>query len=342
MAKERNRRRLLRSRCPMQDPGHKYVQPSDRIYAPAVVGLQGENGRDLIKFIRAIQQRVIAGGQSTVLDFSRTKKIYAPGALLMYAELDRAIALSTHHKPITVKPPRLSLPRQVLKQLEIPALCGDTLDIVPDRDDVVFWRCTRGADQSGEVPGTLISRVADRANEFIARSLRAEDVWRGVSEAIINTTEHAYSEALDRQVPAHPSNKWWLLTNVKGSSFTAAVCDTGIGYRRTTLRTIPAEFRAWVGQTFGGQNADISAIRAAMEYGKSRTGLDERGKGSRDALSVLKRHGSGELAMISNQGQVYYKLEAGQEEPVVETTNLHIDIRATLVWWHLPLNEGAE
>jgi len=325
----------------MASPAHRYVRPSDFIVAPRIIGLHPSTCRDLIKFIRAIQQRVILEGEATTLDFSGTQKIYGPGALLLYAELDRAIALSGHHKPITIKAPQLSTPRQVMKQLEFPALCGDTLDVVPDRDDVVYWRCTRGADQSGEVPGTLISRVADRANEFAASSLRAEDVWRGVSEAIINTTEHAYSEETDRFSP-HPSNRWWLLTNVKDGSFTAAVCDTGIGYKRTTLRTIPAEFRALARLIFKGENADTSAIRLAMEYGKSRTGLDERGKGSRDALSVLKRHGSGELAMISNKGQVYYKLEPGQEEPVVTTTNLPIDIRATLVWWHLPLSEGSQ
>ncbi|KAB1444180.1 hypothetical protein [Bordetella bronchiseptica] len=293
----------------------------------------------MIKFIRAIQQRVLKNKGPTTLDFSLTTMIYAPGALLLFAEIDRIISLSELPKPITIKAPRDSRPRQVLKQLEFPLLCGDTLDVVPDRDDVVYWRCTWGSDQSGEGPGTLIDRVAERANEFVAKSLRVEDVWRGVSEAIINTTEHAYSEAHESTVAAHPSTRWWLLTCVKDSGFTAAVCDTGVGYRRTTLRTIPAEFFAAF-KRIVGQNPDVTAIRGAMEYGKSRTGLDERGKGSRDALSVLKRHGSGELAMISNRGQVFYKLEPGQDEPVVTTTNLPIDIRATLVWWHLPLNEG--
>lgn len=341
LAHERFRRRLRRSKCMMPDPRHVHIDASDWITAPAVIGWHGNDLRALIKFIRAMQQRVVHQGETTILDFTGTAKIAAPGALLLYAEIDRAIALSKLPKPITIKPPRDTLPRQVFKQLEFLALTGDSLDIVPDRDDVVYWRCTRGADQSGDQPGELISRVADKANGFVAQSLRAEDVWRGVSEAIVNSTEHAYSEELDGTVPPHPFNKWWLLTNVKEGAFTAAVCDTGVGYRKTTLRTIPDEFRALLRRAFAGQNADISAIRTAMEYGKSRTGLDERGKGSRDALSVLKRHGTGELAMISNRGQVFYKLESGQDEPSVEMTNLPMDIRATLVWWHLPLNEAS-
>ena len=76
-----------------------------------------------------------------------------------------------------------------------------------------------------------------------------------------------------------------------------------------------------------------------MTYGRSGTQLKERGKGSRDAVSLLERHGSGELLILSNTGWASYRFEGGKEIHNKRGA-LHLDVKGTIVMWRLPLAEA--
>lgn len=309
------------------------------IKSPEVIGVYGLNGILLRRFIRTLHKRVLAGGSKAVLDCSAVRGIYPHGAILLHAELDRVTATSSLAKPVKIIPPRCRRCRQVFKQIGLLGLSGDDIDIVLDREDVIYWKCTQGQDQSGDIPGQLLERVAEKANEMAQSSLILGDIWPGISEAIINTTEHAYSHELPASPPSHPTAKWWLLTSIKDSVFAAAVCDLGVGYKKTTPQTVPEWFVGQLTRILGTGNLDSQAIRLAMEYGRTRTGEDQRGKGSRDALSILTRHGAGELVIISNSGCVRYEFDTDMKEPTVEMLSLQTNINATIVWWRLPLTE---
>jgi hypothetical protein len=77
-----------------------------------------------------------------------------------------------------------------------------------------------------------------------------------------------------------------------------------------------------------------------MEYGRSGTQQGHRGKGSRDAISVLEAHGAGELMILSNTGWMRYKFEDGKECEK-DQGKLRISIGGSIVWWKLPLKEVA-
>ncbi|MEP7101116.1 MAG: hypothetical protein ABI781_11445 [Burkholderiales bacterium] len=128
-----------------------------------------------------------------------------------------------------------------------------------------------------------------------------------------------------------------MFTNVRYPFFTAAVCDLGCGYQATIGRTIPELFIARIGATFTTTNFDAMAIHAAMEYGRSGTKTQHRGKGSMDALSVLAKHGAGELVILSNTGWMRYTFEDGAQKSQ-EAGSLKIDIKGTIIWWKLPLS----
>jgi hypothetical protein len=294
---ERARRRSAR----YVPQANRYVAPGGRLRAPVKIDLVRGSGVEVVKFLRAMAQTVLVSGRPVILDFRFTESLYPAGAILLFAEVDRVVAMSDLPKPVTVVDPRQRRPREVLKQIGIHEITGDRCDIVPEREDVVYWKATKGFDQSGEKLAVLES-VAKNVNESHAKQLELSGAWRGVTEAVGNSVEHAYVQPRSDGFRGLPSTRWWMFTQLRENVFTMAVCDLGCGYRATIARTLPEKFIAEAFARVGWRNRDSIAIDTAMEYGRSGTRQSERGKGSRDALSVLQRHGAGDLLILSKAG----------------------------------------
>lgn len=291
--------------------------------------------------LRAVAHTVLVSRTPVRLDFRFTEAFYPAGTILLFAEIDRIVTLSDLPKPITLIDPRMRRPREVMKQIGIHDLTGDSCDVVPERFDVVYWKATKGIDQSGEKLA-ILEAIAKEVNKEQVQQVELNGMWRGVTEAVANSVEHAYKFAREDGFAGLPETRWWMLTQLRDNVFTMAVCDLGCGYRATINQTLPEKFRAEVALAFGAQvNRDSIAIHTAMEYGRSGTKSAERGKGSRDAMSVLRQHGDGSLTILSNTGGMQYEYINGKE--VARTsTEIGIDIRGTIVWWKLRLKEPPD
>lgn len=316
---------------------NSYVPPRSVIKAPVRFCITNGLGVEVVKFIKAIANRVLVMGKPVTLNFKDTEAFYVPGAILLFAEIDRITSLSELPKPITIVDPRRRRPREVLKQIKIHQLTGDRSEIVPTRDDVVFWKATKGSDQTGDDLGPILEFVTDTANKNHVKQVEVSGIWRGVSEAVANTVDHAYEKPRADGFRGLNETKWWMFTQIREQIFTASVCDLGCGYRSTINRNIPESFIASFKDLFRLENKDSTAIKIAMEYGRSGTKQDNRGKGSRDALSVLTKHGRGELTILSNSGLVQFRLDGEHEH--VHMSDIGIDIGGTVIWWQLPLLE---
>lgn len=335
--RERERlRRFGRRRVPQ---ANKYVAPGELIKAPGRFDVTKGSGREVVKFLRAVATTVLVNGMAVKLDFRLTETFYPAATVLLYAEIDRIVSMSALPKPVSILDPRARRPREVLKQIGIHEITGDRCDVVPEREDVVYWKATKGVDQSGEKLA-MLEVVAHRVNAAHARQLELSGAWRGVSEAVANSVEHAYKLPRSDGFTGLAETRWWMFTQLRQGTFTMAVCDLGCGYRATIAQTLPEKFVAEVLTRFAGGNRDAIAIRAAMEYGRSGTKRTERGKGSRDALSVVQKHGAGELLIFSNTGWMQYVFRDGALTSETEG-ELGIDIRGTIIWWKLPL-KGVE
>lgn len=324
--------RVGRSRPPEEN---RYVQPGEFIVAPMKFDAFRAEGAQVTKFLRAVATSVLMHRNQVILDFRRTTSFYPVSTIYLFAELDRIASLSDLPKPVTIIDPRLRRPREVLKQIGIHAITGDSSNVVPERDDVVYWRATKGRDQSG-TNLQILEVVAERVNLAHAKSLELSGLWRGVSEAVGNSVEHAHRFPRVDGFQGLPDTKWWMFTQLRSGVFTVAVCDLGCGYRATINQTLPERFIAEMAARFAGGNRDSVAIQTAMAYGRSGTSKSERGKGSRDALSVLQKFGHGDLMILSNTGWVQYSASQGD---TLDTTSgsVPIDIRGTIVWWRLPV-----
>lgn len=335
-------REVERRREPKRARSPKYshfVTPSDRIRAPEKFDAVRGSGVEVVKFLRAVSIAVLREKRSVVLDFCRTTTFYPAGTLLMLAEIDRIVSSSELQKPITIRDPMLRRPREVLKQIGLHEITRDFCDVVPQREDVVYWKATKGKDQSGDKLA-MLEAVAERVNREHAKQVELSGLWRGVSEAVANSVEHAYLQPRADGFTGLEDTKWWMFTQLRDGIFTVAVCDLGCGYRNTIHRTIPEQFVAKIASLLMLANPDAVAIETAMEYGRSGTRLAERGKGSRDALSVLRGHGNGSMSVLSNTGWVSYRLDG--EGVKSERSSLGIDIRGTIIWWKLPLKEPSD
>ncbi|MDM0018363.1 hypothetical protein [Variovorax saccharolyticus] len=335
LAAYRARERFLRAGRRRVPQANRYVAPGELIKAPTRVDVTKGSGREVVKFLRALATTVLVNKMPVRLDFRLTETFYPAGTIMLYAEIDRIATMSELPKPVTIIDPRARRPREVLKQIGLHEITGDKCDVVPEREDVVYWKATKGVDQSGEKLA-MLEVVAERVNAAHAQQLELSGAWRGVSEAVANSVEHAYKLPRADGFTGLPDTRWWMFTQLRQGTFTMAVCDLGCGYRATIAQTVPEQFLAEVVARFAGGNRDAIAIRAAMEYGRTGTKKTERGKGSRDALSVVQKHGAGELIIFSNTGWMRYVFRGGEQVDEFQG-DLGIDIRGTIVWWKLPL-----
>lgn len=338
IARFRADERSSRQRSGYTPQALRYVPPGELLKAPHRFDITRGSGLEVAKFLRALSTTVLSLRQPVRLDFRFTEAFYPAATILLFAEVDRLVQMSDLPKPITLLDPRLRRPREVLKQIGLHELTGDRCDIIPERQDVVYWRSSKGFDQSGEGMA-ILEVVAERANREHENQVELSGVWRGVSEAVANSVEHAYKWPRSDGFAGLPGTRWWMFTQLRDNVFTVAVCDLGCGYRSTINATIPEAFVAMVSSKLGGSNRDAIAIDSAMEYGRSGTKKTERGKGSRDAISVLETHGAGELMIMSNTGWMRYTFLAGKETSRTKG-ELGIDLKGTIIWWKLPLKES--
>jgi hypothetical protein len=331
--KKRNKRKYI----PVKK---RYVKPFNLINAPVEFSLTRGNGVQVVKFIKAISHRVLVQQKPVKLNFRKTEFFFVPGAILLFAEINRIVNLSVIDKPITIIDPYKRKPREVLKQIGIHELTGDVCNVVPSKDDVVFWKATKGATQSGDNLGPVIEFVTEKANSVSSKQIELKGLWRGVSEAVINTVEHAYKSSRKDGFCGLEDTKWWMFTQIKDERFSVAVCDLGCGYRNTINHSLPESFLNIWKTAFKGENPDASSVKIAMEYGRSGTKEGNRGKGSKDALSVLSKHGEGSLFILSNTGWVEYIIKKDKNE-LIKQGDVEIDIGGTIVWWNLPIQEAS-
>ena len=341
LAKYSERKHKKRKKLKYVPIKKRFVHPLERINAPTRFNLTNGDGVEVVKFLKAVANRVLNQQKPVKLNFRNTEFFFVPGAILLFAELNRIINLSTIQKPITIIDPYKPKPREVMKQIGIHQLTADECNVIPSKDDVIFWKATKGATQTGDDLGPILEFVAERANKEHTNQIELSGLWRGVSEAVANTIDHAYKLARADNFIGLVETKWWMFTQIKDARFAIAVCDLGCGYKMTINHTIPESFRSRWKKIFNAENQDSSAIKIAMEYGRSGTKESNRGKGSKDALSVLVKHGSGTLVILSNTGWVQYIIRGSKKE-IIKQGNIEIDIGGTIVWWDLPLETNYE
>ena len=127
LAKYRGKKRLKRRRTSsVTSKRNHFIQPGSCIIAPRRFDAIQESCAEVIKFLRAVANTVLNKKMATTLDFRATESFSVVGTILLYAECDRIVNLSDLPKPLLILEPRRRKPREVLKQIGMFDLTGDS------------------------------------------------------------------------------------------------------------------------------------------------------------------------------------------------------------------------
>lgn len=297
-----------------------------------------QNGSDVNEYFEFLfKLRSIQSGDLTI-DMSGVRRMVVDAALLFKAELSRLIQLrSIRFEAIA---PTSLRTQQVLKQTGIDKLLNLKIDIEPSREDVIHWRIAEGS-RAGVDPLDLEPMMADIEE---VTGLATHPVYQGIIESIGNCAEHAYKDhpAVTWKMPESPS--WWVFQQVKDGILMVVVCDLGIGVNRALPLTLANEqglLKKLMHLVRHTKGEDARALFAAMEYGRSSTGLHERGRGMKNAHAVINDHGQGDFYAISNKGCYTYRKTSPSTEGRSKIFKLRHSIHGTILGWRLPLERAS-
>lgn len=303
-----------------------------RIRFPSSISIQNKfSRRALLSSLRRFKGE--ASEKPIILDFSDVVFQYPTGVLYLLAELDRYKRALGNGFDVDIILPKNELSRQVFHQVGIAALCGK---ISPqDRNNydetVRHWRYATGTMMTEE-PGKALEQIEGHLSD----ELRA-GIWKGVSEAIINSIHHAYIATRDDGFREFRETRWWMFSHVSEGKLTVAVCDLGIGIPRSLpLRWEWSRLRAILDR-IGLGKPDLAAIKAALEIGATRTGQENRGRGLPQIWQDMKAHRESNILLLSNCALLGWSHKTQSEKGVEFDDSIH----GTLVMWTVPLEPSA-
>lgn len=217
-----------------------------------------------------------------------------------------------------------------------------------------FWRLTRQAlyrpeyNMSGRLAICTASHLANRSGDNseirkviqhtqnAIREYGLEDenalAFSAITESISNVWQHAYdSEFYQGDLEfAH----WWIIVERIADQFYIAVYDTGVGIPLTI------ESKAWYSKMFFLSDGklyeyavDAYRIKMAVEYGRSRFKVDNRGKGLSEAKDFVMSNPEGIMIIFSGFGSYTYHTEGERED----LKPLRRMFPGTLIQWNLTL-----
>ena len=323
------RRRLKRRLSVLRSQlRHRWIE------APDYFTLEFERNRtQLVKFIAEIRNAALSPTSLPVrIDFSPTIKMFADGTLLFAAELDRINALRPGR--VTCTWPASDVVAQVLQHVGIFEKLGQSGRCKITATDVKYWKVDSGAEVRGELAAEAMQRYKDLFPD------EKQKLYRGITEAMTNTRQHAYEgERGDGFGNVLPN--WWMFSEYRDRRLIVTICDLGIGIPRSLPKDKsglwPKVLRFLTDERL--LDADANRIRAAIAVGTSRTNADHRGKGLMEIRSVLDGLGGG-IRIHSNCG--LYRYDAKTQEETWANFSSDTSIRGTLVLWNIPVEQRSE
>jgi hypothetical protein len=269
------------------------------------------------------------GHRQVVLDFSSTARMFPTGTLYLTAELDRLKRIWKSRFNVRLVFSENPIVNQVLFQVGIGALCGhDSVEEDQFDESVRHWRYATG-ERMNDAPGRALERFEGRLSDELASGM-----WKGVSEAVVNSVQHAYLAPRQAGPERLRETRWWMFSHVRDNRLTVAVCDLGIGIPRS-LPIVWGEGRIRkLLEAFGVLKPDLAAIRAALQIGATRTGQSNRGKGLPQIWQEMKEHGAAFVGLLSNRGLLTWD-GTKQIEKAVEFDE---SMFGTMIFWTVPLD----
>ncbi|MBP4042219.1 hypothetical protein J9885_13295 [Aeromonas sp. SrichE-2G] len=304
---------------------------------PKVINYYNERQFEALSICLDKLRRHINSGYKVFLDFSETEKVTAAAMLSLLAEVDQHTRVSQHgYRAISFNHPQDEKVESVLKQVGFYDLLRKNKRPTKDFDDVIYWQYTSGVCSEPFLAQKTIQEIRKELALKASRKL-----YRGFSEAMANSVEHAYSSnrCLDEIDPNTATEKWWCFAAIKDEKLVVVICDKGVGIPNTLPKT-QAGFLQEIFEFLGvRERTDSAFIKASSNLRETKTGLANRGKGIHDMKAVIDAHEDGLLTIFSNKGCYGYRGNGGSFSDFV--IDYKHSVRGTIIEWSLPLKGKA-
>lgn len=308
------------------------------------------NGDQTIQFLRnlrrvaTVQRRSLKRGKwvwpRIDIDLSKIRQISIPAAIVLSAEFQRWSLL----KEVQLRPHRIrewdSRVLRLFSDLGTFELLGISKRLEPTSRsfELVLLPLRSGTKNDGQSIAALQEDLRSLGLLFDRRSY----IFDGLSEAVSNCIDHAYSlvDVGEAAVP-RVGLRWWATScyDPETESLRFFVFDQGVGISSTLIRQ-----RDWlpllepilkgvesVLVKAGLKKPDCEVISAAFEVGRTRTKQSERGKGLDQMAGVVREVGGGYIRVLSGRGDV--RIDAKGKS---NSRELGFHLGGTLVEWSVP------
>jgi len=325
---KRKVRSRIKKRC-----RRKGISISDRrtlyyISVPKAMNVEGAgNRKDVIRFFDKLRKRAIVDNGRVILDFGETRFITAPAMLLFIAELDRIRRICIDTFDIRISNVIDKNVKHVLIQIGFYELCGQTPPRISSdnfADNVRHWQFA-----SGERIDDDTNRAFDAIEGRIAPEAR-KGIWRGFSEALVNSVQHAYVARRGTRDSQTAVKRWWMFTEERQGTLTVAVCDLGIGIPRSLPLNWGESILAQIQSRLPlGTGPDVRSLRIALEVGQTRTGAQYRGRGLPQIWQAVRGSEGSGIMILSNKARIAWGSKTDREYETEFSDSIH----GTLVMW---------
>lgn len=268
-----------------------------------------------------------------IISFEKTEIITPAAMILFVAEIDRAKRIFRDSFDVKISKVRDRTVKQLLVQIGLYDLCDMTPPYLNERDfqeNVRHWRYATG-ERANESTSDAFAAVEG----LISDRLRG-GMWKGISEAVINSVQHAYAQPRGVPGPRMKHRRWWMFTQERDGKLTVVVCDLGIGIPRSLPLNWDEKLLARILSMFSDKGQDVAALKASLELGRTSTNKTHRGKGLPqiwDAVKGVEANQNSGIVIYSNKARVAWSSRNSEE------TSFEFDdsIFGTVISWTVPL-----
>jgi hypothetical protein len=322
-----NRRRKL---------GRRASVKRHRILVPKKLNLDAEY-QVTTAFLEDIRASCLVRHEFVLLDFSECEEVSSAAIIVLAAEIDRCRRLVSHlgRPRLTGNYPKSDDVYLALKDIGFFKLLGiaDIRVGLPTlNSDRAFMIALRtGTRTKGEWVEAICEEVFDDVALLSRDGLGL--VYRGITEAMNNVTDHAYSISGTSAYPVL-YGQWWVAgyRNRATQTVIYLMFDQGVGIP-ATLPITHASLISAIKSRLGIGTTDKDLIAAAMAIGATSTGESQRGYGLMDLRQLIEDSVRGEMTILSGRGAYRYsKDEGGATEA---GWDLPVSLGGTLVHWEI-------
>ena len=316
------KRRILRGGAPRRHLARQGRVFWIKVKAPGMIDVfNAQNRVATVNFFADLRANSRRAGVGIIVDLSDVRSIRPTGAVMLLAELDRLFR-GQSAGTIRMFAPDDPIVDAVMCQIGIYESARPLAEA--ERDDVRHWRSASGVASEGEKGGSILEAYEGRLADNLT-----SDLYAGIVEAMTNTVHHAYAGPQGKDLKRFIGRRWWMLSQERDGELTVAICDLGIGIPRSLPRSSTfssgAVRKIW--RTLGLDNSDASAIRVAVELGRTSTGQKGRGRGLSEIVEAANLSEDGRVLISSNKG-VFVSVEGKSY-----AHNHSHSIRGTLIHW---------